>query len=364
MPSIAIGEIGPFISAIPPHAVRLLAGLDAAGLADALGAGPRPGRPVLALDLSGGGDAGAIARAARDGLARAVAGLWPFLWGGEDLSDAHDDALTRAHLPIRLARLAGRVPALSQAWALEAAARLVGGRGPCRPGAPDALDWEQLVLALAPGGLVVATPLPAGEPNAVLAALAWLAERAAVSVLVLAPTPPDPEGPFGRVLFGAGTVAGPGPVAGPEGPEGPEEPEEPEEPEGPAAARVLAEPEVEGRPHPLSAAEMRLHRLIRADAELAPLFAYNRVVPDLPRLKPRVDLLWAAGRVVVEIDGPEHRAAARYRADRQRDADLMCAGYRVLRLTNADVIDDAGLALARIRDVVRLSGSGRRWATH
>ena len=33
----------------------------------------------------------------------------------------------------------------------------------------------------------------------------------------------------------------------------------------------------------------------------------------------------------------------------------MCAGYRVLRITNEDVLDDAALVLEKVRDVVQLA---------
>ena len=118
---------------------------------------------------------------------------------------------------------------------------------------------------------------------------------------------------------------------------------------------VLALPPADGRPHPQSAVEMRLYTLIQADADLRSLFAFNKSVPDVPLLQARADILWSGGRVVVEIDGPEHRAIAKYRADRHRDYRLMCAGYRVLRMTNEDVIADGALALEKIRDVVRLA---------
>ena len=75
-------------------------------------------------------------------------------------------------------------------------------------------------------------------------------------------------------------------------------------------------------------------------------------------------MLWRAGRVAVEIDGADHRAAAKYRADRDRDHRLMCAGYRVLRLTNEEVMEDCGLALAKIREVVRLVGPQRGRPEH
>lgn len=45
-----------------------------------------------------------------------------------------------------------------------------------------------------------------------------------------------------------------------------------------------------------------------------------------------VDLLWRTLRVCVEIDGPGHRRPSARRADERRDALLVAAGYRVLRV--------------------------------
>ena len=47
-----------------------------------------------------------------------------------------------------------------------------------------------------------------------------------------------------------------------------------------------------------------------------------------------VDALWAPASVVVELDGFRfHRTRAAFERDRERDAILLSAGYRVLRLT-------------------------------
>jgi very-short-patch-repair endonuclease len=47
-----------------------------------------------------------------------------------------------------------------------------------------------------------------------------------------------------------------------------------------------------------------------------------------------VDLLWSAQRLVVEVDGfAFHSTRAAFERDRLRDADLLAAGYRVIRVT-------------------------------
>jgi hypothetical protein len=52
-----------------------------------------------------------------------------------------------------------------------------------------------------------------------------------------------------------------------------------------------------------------------------------------------VDLLWRPDRLVVELDGREHHEHA-FERDRRRDADLLSRGWRVLRLTWRQVVND------------------------
>jgi very-short-patch-repair endonuclease len=92
-----------------------------------------------------------------------------------------------------------------------------------------------------------------------------------------------------------------------------------------------------------------------ADPDLGGLFE-DEVTIALGPLgpTPRVDLLWRVGRVVVELDGPEHERDPDYGADRHRDYELLVAGYLVLRLTNAEVATDLGRAIEKVRRVVNL----------
>jgi len=52
-----------------------------------------------------------------------------------------------------------------------------------------------------------------------------------------------------------------------------------------------------------------------------------------------VDLLWRQFRLIVELDGREHHEAA-FERDRRRDAELLARGWRVLRLTWRQVVND------------------------
>jgi very-short-patch-repair endonuclease len=74
-----------------------------------------------------------------------------------------------------------------------------------------------------------------------------------------------------------------------------------------------------------------------------------------------VDALWRKERVIVELDGfAFHKSRARFEADRRRDAKLMVAGYRVLRITQQRLQNEPEAVLAEIR---ALLGAGRAaWA--
>lgn len=117
-------------------------------------------------------------------------------------------------------------------------------------------------------------------------------------------------------------------------------------------------PPVAGRPHPASAAEQCLERGLLGQAWAAARH-WNYAIDLGPQARPvRVDLLFPQPRLVVEVDGPDHRAHDTYEADRRRDADLMLAGFRVLRLTNARILDDLAESMAIIRTLVTATGSG------
>jgi very-short-patch-repair endonuclease len=62
-----------------------------------------------------------------------------------------------------------------------------------------------------------------------------------------------------------------------------------------------------------------------------------------------VDFMWRDLRVVVEVDGYAFHASARsFAEDRQRDAELTAAGYRVLRFTWADLVEHRLVTVVRL----------------
>lgn len=110
---------------------------------------------------------------------------------------------------------------------------------------------------------------------------------------------------------------------------------------------------IAGRPAANSPAEQLLERALTHET-WADERVWNRGIDGLDLLAQtiRVDLQWRHERVVVEIDGADHRAAPKYAADRLRDNLLQIAGHLVLRYTNERVLDDVGAVVAELREVV------------
>jgi hypothetical protein len=103
-----------------------------------------------------------------------------------------------------------------------------------------------------------------------------------------------------------------------------------------------------GRPNPLSEIEKRLEAFL-CRHDWAAGRAWNVSWSDGILSNPiRVDLLWEAERLVVEIDGLDHLEPEKYARDRARDRALQMAGFRVLRFTNEETAAD----LARIASTI------------
>jgi very-short-patch-repair endonuclease len=83
-----------------------------------------------------------------------------------------------------------------------------------------------------------------------------------------------------------------------------------------------------------SALERRFRRLLRRHGLPQP--RSNATV-----LGNEVDFLWADARLVAETDGRDaHLTPTAFEDDRRRDADLLVAGYRVVRFTWAQVTEE------------------------
>jgi very-short-patch-repair endonuclease len=342
-----------------PHSIRLFGGMTASILRELLDAAPDylgtdRTRPILLLGLPRTHCTEVIISGAIDQLATAAANLWPIWFGGEDFSELDDSALSYQYLTIKLATLAQRLPSLSISWAEAAINQALHGRSPRVPETATEIEWFQLCHAINPNGLIAAVTLEeSSTENAypTVHAFEWLAANANVAMAVLCPELPTLEPPFDRLMYGARSVSPeilvPGQVK-----KAAREVAEKDGFDAPSVSLFL--PSVQGRPHPLSAIEQRLSKMIEADAELMSKFVFNARIEDVSLKSPKVDLLWAKGRVVIELDGDEHRGRRAYRDDRHRDYELLCAGYAVVRIPNDEILEDFTRAVEKIRSIVRL----------
>jgi very-short-patch-repair endonuclease len=183
------------------------------------------------------------------------------------------------------------------------------------------------------------------NPAATVHALEWIAQHLHGAVVALFPDLPPNNPPFDRILYGARQM-----MASVGAEHGMSEPD--------ATVTAAAEPWIapwRGLPHPLSEIEQRLAKVLGADAELASLFSFNQCVDTIRGSRPKVDLLWMEGRLVVELDGyGSHGNRAAFMYDRHRDYELTLSGYTVLRLANDEIAQDVEKAIEKIRDLVNL----------
>jgi hypothetical protein len=179
------------------------------------------------------------------------------------------------------------------------------------------IEWSQLCHAVNPNGLIAVVTLEESSPQSALPvvhAFEWLATKGNVAIAVLCRKLPPREPPFDRLIYGAQSVRPE--ILSPTQVETASEVAGSESLDVPSVSLLL--PPVHGRPHPQSAIEQRLSKMIEADDELMSKFVFNARVEDVSLKLPKVDLLWAEGRLVIELDGDEHRGRRAYRDDRHR----------------------------------------------
>jgi very-short-patch-repair endonuclease/predicted transcriptional regulator of viral defense system len=94
--------------------------------------------------------------------------------------------------------------------------------------------------------------------------------------------------------------------------------------------------------------------LTRSEAERRLLALVRRAGLPLPSTNARlhgyeVDFLWRFQRLIVEVDGfAFHSSPVAFERDRRRDAQLIAAGYRVLRLTWRQIVNEPEATLVRL----------------
>jgi very-short-patch-repair endonuclease len=211
----------------------------------------------------------------------------------------------------------------------------------------------QLALAIDPSPLLIALILHDANPGAgALHGLArtseWLARQSGGRVVVVVPAPLCSSIELDSISFEAVHLSASQDqiVLSPK-----------------RQSRVSVSPLI-GQPHPLSRGEQMLAKRLEKDGMLAGLFQFNIRVETRYGNQFLVDLVWTAGKLVVEVDGFEfHSDRGAFSRDRRRDFELIISGYLVLRLPQDEVVEDVELAIEKIRDVVqhrRSSGLPKR----
>ena len=321
MSEITLAEMAGRMACLATGQRLAVIGIGGEGIGKALTLGGAPTRGALLLAPDRLGSVAGILDRLLDDLADLALARWPFWYGretplGEDVEEERP-----------------RDSVVSGPWLRAAAKRARGGRPPRFRRVARELELVQLLHAVDPSGMILIADIdPACALRAApgIAALEWCSGHGAAVVAAFSVRPPT-VAPYERVLYGACEIV---------------------EDAVPLAARFIAP---RSRAHPASAMERRIEAALQDDAELSGLFSGNESVPvGAWGAHPRVDLLCREHRVVVELDGPEHRTPSKFGADRHRDYELLVAGYLVLRLTNDEVAADLQHAVEKIRAVVRL----------
>jgi very-short-patch-repair endonuclease len=100
-----------------------------------------------------------------------------------------------------------------------------------------------------------------------------------------------------------------------------------------------------------SEAERRLKRLVQQAGLERP--RTNRRIGGY-----EVDAMWPRQRLVVEVDGYAfHGGRAAFERDRRRDANLTAGGWRVIRVTWRQLVDEPHLVVARISAALALAAA-------
>jgi very-short-patch-repair endonuclease len=335
-----------FLFSTPMGSVLALGGIDGVSLRallDQVDHGPDHQRALL-VRIESASAAEEIVERVIDLLADTALRLWPLWFTDISFAECRSDTLGRAAARIIARQAAETIDGLSHPWAEAAVALALNGRKPRVTGVAPAVELAQLTRALSRAGLVlILEPAELYHAPALVHALEWIAQNAPVAVVAIFPQLPANDPPWDRLLYFARQI-----VLEP----GDFQPD-------PRAVRPTAWlAPWRGLPHPLSDIEQRLAKMLAGDADLAPLFSYNQIIETVRGSKPRVDLVWMEGRLVVELDGyPDHGSLRAFMMDRHRDYELTLSGYTVLRIANHEIAQDIAKAIEKIRDLVQLRRS-------
>jgi very-short-patch-repair endonuclease len=296
-------------------------------------------------------------------LAKATLELYPSLYG---LMQTTRERWTESDLETAAHEITRRIPPVLGTACRQILAACHKGQVPSIKKLSNSEQVRQLALAIQPDHLVILIAVHDAEASKIsLRALArgaeWLAINTRSRVILVLPTALSTEKELDHVTYTACLLSSPVETEVPTPPPLPPAVPTKSKKSNPNDAVVSVSP-VLGRPHPGSEAEQLLYDGICNDAELAPLFRFNWRVETRCGTSPIVDLLWEAGRLVVEIDGHEHCVLGQFIRDRRRDFELFMSGYQVIRFTRFKVLESPDQVLNDLRDAVRYLGTPEKQA--
>ena len=277
-------------------------------------------------------------------LAGVALSLWPY-WYGERF-ELGTTAEAQALNCLRAQELsAKRDPAISSTW-LKAAINLCQRqRLPLVARVQRSVQVRQLAKAIAPRELTLALATDETEPApsyllGLAKAATWLADHSQARLVLVVPSALASHPELASVSYGAILLPA----------------SERRDPlEFDSSVQVVMGRK--GSPHPFSLVEKKLAERLAADAQLKNLLEFNQTVQSVTGQSFLADLLWREGKLVVEMDGPEHRRPGNYYRDRLRDYELLISGYLVLRIPNELVMSDCERVVEMIHKVVQLRQS-------
>ncbi|MCF2972765.1 DUF559 domain-containing protein [Synechococcus sp. Nb3U1] len=274
-------------------------------------------------------------------LAKVALSLWPN-WYGQTQWFTQSTAAEEIWLNhLRIQAISVEVdPSISTMWLKAVVPLCENNIPPQLTKLPRSLQVQQLIKAISPKGLTLALVTDDPQPRSMYLlglakAASWLADQSKVRVVLLVPTALAHHEELASIGYSALELQLPAPTEFLD-----------------TSVRVVLGQR--GSPHPGSQMEQLLAKRIECDAELKGLFSFNQSIQTTTGQSFKVDLLWEEGKLIVELDGDEHRGRNRYTADRQRDYELVISGYLVLRISNDQVMSDCERVLEMIRNVVRL----------
>jgi len=240
-------------------------------------------------------------------------------------------------------QLQQEIPRLSLIWLKKAASCIASGSPPLVRSFRRTVQCEQLAMALGLDDGIVLLALTSPNQNedrlrSLAQVCSWLSETAKARIVVVIPPELAGSSALDSITYQAEDLS---PLVDP--------------------ASDAAAPDEEtfklwpihGLPHPCSPGEQLLAAQLAVDDELAGLFEFNLLVRTVLGTCYLVDLLWAEGRLVVEVDGYRHHSSpAAFCQDRQRDYELLISDYLVLRLPHSDVMEETEKAIAKLRQTV------------